>query len=893
MIKRAISVLMILTMLTGAMPVRAWAAQITYYDVWVGGVQVTSENASDVMGEADGEKATVSFVAASGTRGEDGYTPDTLVLSDAKIIGSYASESAGYVSYCGIYSSADMDIVLNGENSIVVKCGGEVSGSRQRETYGVYIDGSSYDTADSYGESEVRIYEGSEGGTLTAAAYDDVGWSCGIKVYGTLTLESGTVMAQSQLCEGAADNRTEYGPRIGVDVNELHIKSGRLEAAAGKAGEECISTGITADSVTVTGGELEATGGEGGSSYGITAYECMDISGGRVQAAGGSSELSCGSAVWGMVYVSGGEFTTTGGAGKQSRGLEVYGMLSVFGGSLNATSGNINDAQGSAYGINICAMMVSDGKVTAKAPAEVCEEAIGIRVHTEYDDGALSEISGVLEVLGGEVSASAGTEGNTGKGKMYAIAADTLLEVSGGSVSAVGGDTDEYSSGIYAYKLAVSGGSVTAAAGEAAAEEGSSDGIWAYIMDMSGGKVAAKSTASAAAWINAIDIYEDYDENGDAIEGTGALRMTGGSITAQCDSGVSNADHSAIWAGSVGVGGITLGSTHELKGAQESYTAGMNSLRQATVGVPVVIKVTSGNGDAEIHRIAGDNRIATAIKISKMGWNRAETVIIACSESYPDALAGAPLAKALGAPILLCSSKELSGAVSAELERLNASEVVILGGTAAISQQTENELAQKYLIERVYGNDRSQTAAKIAQKLSSTKKTAFLVSSNSFADALSVSSAAALSSAPILYVNADGTIPEATREALQQLDCSKAYIIGGTAAIGSNAETELADMGIEYERVFGSSRYQTSTAVYERFSSVFGSTGVSVATGKNFPDALAGAAFAAKNGMPVFLVDDAMPKEAVERIRAIDFDRLYIFGGESAVSEAIVGTLTK
>lgn len=302
----------------------------------------------------------------------------------------------------------------------------------------------------------------------------------------------------------------------------------------------------------------------------------------------------------------------------------------------------------------------------------------------------------------------------------------------------------------------------------------------------------------------------------------------------------------------------------------------------------------SGAAQENVNRLKGDSRYDTAIAISKAGWSKADTVILAYGENYPDALAGTVLSKAKNAPVLLTAGKSLEAKVLAELKRLDAVRVIILGGDAVISKSIEDALVKNNIIvDRVAGANRNGTAAMVAAKLTAKSDIAFLVSNKNYADALSASSAAALMGAPILYVNPDGIIPAETAEALRTLGCSKVYIIGGTAAVDASAESSIKTLGMTAERVYGNDRYLTSIAVYSKFEHLFTSGDAAIATGKNYPDALSGVAFAAKNGMPVFLVGDTAPAALVSGFDGMDINTLYVFGGENAVSETVVNALTK
>ncbi|WLR41597.1 leucine-rich repeat domain-containing protein [Bacillus carboniphilus] len=95
-------------------------------------------------------------------------------------------------------------------------------------------------------------------------------------------------------------------------------------------------------------------------------------------------------------------------------------------------------------------------------------------------------------------------------------------------------------------------------------------------------------------------------------------------------------------------------------------------------GVTVIYDPITSKGSK---RLFGEDRFKTAIAISNQGWsNGADTVIITRSDSFPDALAGAPLSYKLNAPILLTDSKTLTDATSEEIQRLKPTKIIVLGG---------------------------------------------------------------------------------------------------------------------------------------------------------------------------------------------------------------------
>lgn len=117
-------------------------------------------------------------------------------------------------------------------------------------------------------------------------------------------------------------------------------------------------------------------------------------------------------------------------------------------------------------------------------------------------------------------------------------------------------------------------------------------------------------------------------------------------------------------------------------------------------------------------RLSGDGRIQTAVNIAQEGWpNGSRAVVLARGDSFPDALAGATLAAANEAPILLTDSLNLSSETQTEISALHPSKVFILGGPGAISPNIETSLKANYEVIRLGGNDRYETATNIASYL--------------------------------------------------------------------------------------------------------------------------------------------------------------------------------
>ncbi|MDO8885283.1 cell wall-binding repeat-containing protein [Candidatus Oleimmundimicrobium sp.] len=293
-----------------------------------------------------------------------------------------------------------------------------------------------------------------------------------------------------------------------------------------------------------------------------------------------------------------------------------------------------------------------------------------------------------------------------------------------------------------------------------------------------------------------------------------------------------------------------------------------------------------------ITRLAGSDRYKTAIEISKQSWNSAETVILTKGTDFPDALSGAPLAYKNYAPMLLVNSSNLTTETLDEIKRLGSSKAIILGGESAIPYTIDSLLISKGLtVKRLEGRNRYETAAKIALEVGSPSRTAIIATGLNYPDALSISCYAAYNQIPILLVNKD-FIPDSTTQALISLDIKQTIIVGGTGAVSSKVEANLPNP----LRIGGTDRYDTAKKIAERYFLYFpGSDNIFIATGENFPDALASASYAAKIGpCPILLTrNGSIPNSTKNYLinYSDDIKKLYITGGFGVISEEVQNEL--
>lgn len=292
--------------------------------------------------------------------------------------------------------------------------------------------------------------------------------------------------------------------------------------------------------------------------------------------------------------------------------------------------------------------------------------------------------------------------------------------------------------------------------------------------------------------------------------------------------------------------------------------------------------------DRKVSRISGETRFETAVNVSKKGWDKSSTVVLANSHNFADALSGVPLASAMNAPVLLTRTDKLESATIKEIDRLGAKNVVILGGEQAISANVEKTLSQKGIsVNRLAGETRYQTAGLIAKELgrqTTGVNKAVVVSGENFVDAMSVASFAAQNKMPIFLTRKD-SLSEEVREATKQI--KNWQIIGGTSVVQGNTESELKKLGSTATRIAGADRYETNQNVIKQYGT---SRHTYVSTGRDYIDALTGAVLAANNQAGIMLTENRQDilNRNIQFVRDQGINQFIVLGGEKVLPNKIV-----
>jgi putative cell wall-binding protein len=208
-------------------------------------------------------------------------------------------------------------------------------------------------------------------------------------------------------------------------------------------------------------------------------------------------------------------------------------------------------------------------------------------------------------------------------------------------------------------------------------------------------------------------------------------------------------------------------------------------------------------GHAPVTRLAGSNRYATAVEVSKFAFPvpaAVTDVFVATGTGFADALAGGPAGAYLGGPVLLVEPNALPAVTATEIQRLGPQRVWVLGGPAAVSNAVVAQIeGLGFTTIRVSGANRYATAVEVSKLvfLGPTAETdgsivhrVYIAVGTNFPDAVAGGGVAGLRFAPVLLVEAN-SIAQVVTDEVTRLNPRQIVILGGTAAVSTAVEVAL------------------------------------------------------------------------------------------------------
>ena len=284
--------------------------------------------------------------------------------------------------------------------------------------------------------------------------------------------------------------------------------------------------------------------------------------------------------------------------------------------------------------------------------------------------------------------------------------------------------------------------------------------------------------------------------------------------------------------------------------------------------------VATNDGNKNLFRVAGTDRVVTAIKLmnaTTKHWG--DTVIIARSDIFPDALAAGPLADVLDAPVLVSKpGSSIDSRVLDAIDRRHFDNVILLGGTGVFTEAARAQLEGMGLsVERQRGIDRYETAVGIAKRTAhelamrahaegyTWKKTVnvYLATGLDFPDALAAGPAAADNDGVVL-LTAGTKMNSSTYDFLKRewktlpewANGIEIHTVGGAAEKAAKSSIEdIADTNT------GANRYATAVLLAGKYTHPIKK--IAVASGENSADGVVAGAWIANHDGPLLLTANA------------------------------------
>jgi putative cell wall-binding protein len=295
-----------------------------------------------------------------------------------------------------------------------------------------------------------------------------------------------------------------------------------------------------------------------------------------------------------------------------------------------------------------------------------------------------------------------------------------------------------------------------------------------------------------------------------------------------------------------------------------------------------------------VNRLSGSGRYETSVAIARAAYaGTVDTVFITTGANYPDALSAGPAATHLAGPVLLVPPTELPTVVRSAIVDFDPDRVVIVGAAGAVPNTVLNQIKAAVpgaTVTRISGADRFATSLAVTRAAFLTLDSepggsaiAYVANGMNFPDALSAGGAAAAADAPVVLVNGSGTtVTAAFADLIDDLDVTQVRVVGGTSAVSAAVVSAIQGLGVTVTRVSGADRFETAKAVNQGFSTA---SLALLATGYNFPDALAGSALAGAKGAPLYITQSNCinPVIYAELVR-IKTTKVTLLGGEAALS---------
>jgi len=212
---------------------------------------------------------------------------------------------------------------------------------------------------------------------------------------------------------------------------------------------------------------------------------------------------------------------------------------------------------------------------------------------------------------------------------------------------------------------------------------------------------------------------------------------------------------------------------------------------------------------------------------------------------------------------------------------------------AAPALATVASATSTFAFDRLAGVDRYATSVETAASYGASTNVILASGvAGHYPDALTASYLAGFKKAPIMLTKLAAT-PANVLARIAASGATDVWLIGGTGVISAAQETALATT-YTVHRLGGLDRYATATAVIGAPGVAASTTHTALlATGVNFPDAIAGGSLSYVKGMPMAITATAAMNAAeLAALKTAGVTNVIALGGPTVVSDAVLAQLT-
>ena len=316
----------------------------------------------------------------------------------------------------------------------------------------------------------------------------------------------------------------------------------------------------------------------------------------------------------------------------------------------------------------------------------------------------------------------------------------------------------------------------------------------------------------------------------------------------------------------------------------------------------------------EVVRYGGADRYDTSLLVAEAvaadAGGQLDHVVLVSGRHWHDAVVAAGVAGRVGGPVLMTPLDGLREDALEFFERVGVTEVTVVTTgewpDTTVSQQVFTALEEAGLsVGRLGGDDRYRTGVSVAQWMVGEQsqdvsgKIAIVANGEVFADALVAGPLSARKLIPVLLTSRDELHP-AVAAFLGDAGIERVVLMGGTAALSAEVESEIVDLGISVDRMAGATRFETAILTGQFAADLIGdgcfdSGSVGLARARVPFDSFSAAPLMARRCAPVVLTEpEKIPASTagyLDSVRdSVDDGEvaLTVFGGNAAVSQAAV-----